>query len=64
VNNIVPAVVCAIGMDEPNHAALVEIDCGGGILLSRITLDAAQRLHLRPGSRVLAFIKSVSVEVI
>jgi molybdate transport system ATP-binding protein len=63
VNNVVPATVCAIGRDEAAHAALVEIDIGGGILLARITLDAAERLRLRPGSRVLAFIKSVSVEV-
>ena len=64
VNNVVPAVVCAVGADEAAHAALVEIDVGGGTILSRITLDAAQRLELRPGTRVLAFIKSVSIEVV
>jgi molybdate transport system ATP-binding protein len=64
VNNVVPAVVCAVGRDEATHAALVEIDVGGGSILSRITVDAAERLRLRPGASVLAFIKSMSVEVI
>jgi molybdate transport system ATP-binding protein len=63
VNNVIPAVVHAIGQEERTHSALVELDVGGGTILSRITLDAAERLRLRPGSKVLAFIKSVSVEV-
>jgi molybdate transport system ATP-binding protein len=64
VNNVIAATVCAVGVDEAAHAALVEIDVAGGSLLSRITLDAARRLELRPGIRVLAFIKSVSIEVL
>jgi molybdate transport system ATP-binding protein len=64
VNNIVPAVVCGIGRDEAAHAALVELDVGGGQLLSRITMDAAERLQLRPGMRVLALVKSMSVEML
>jgi molybdate transport system ATP-binding protein len=64
VNNVVPAVVCAVGRDEAAHAALVELDVGGGQLLSRITLDAAERLRLRPGMRVLALVKSMSVETL
>jgi molybdate transport system ATP-binding protein len=64
VNNIIPAVVSAIRFDEKTHAALVEIDVGGGQLLSRITTDAAERLHLRPGVRVLGMIKSMSVELL
>jgi molybdopterin-binding protein len=42
----------------------VELDVGGGQLLSRVTLDAAQRLRLRPGLRVLALVKSMSVETL
>ena len=64
VNNSVPAVVVAIGRDEAAHAALVELDIGGGQLLSRMTLDAAERLRLRPGMRVLALVKSMSVETL
>jgi molybdate transport system ATP-binding protein len=64
VNNVLPAIVCAIGRDEAAHAALVELDIGGGQLLSRITIDAAERLHLRPGLRVLALVKSMSVETL
>jgi molybdate transport system ATP-binding protein len=63
VSNIIPSVICAIGQDEAGHAALVELDVGGGQLLARITLDAAERLYLRPGQRVLALIKSMSIEV-
>jgi len=37
---------------------------GGGQLLARITLDAVERLYLRPGQRVLALIKSMSIEVL
>jgi molybdate transport system ATP-binding protein len=64
VNNIVPATVCALRQDTDAHATLVEIDVGGGQLLSRITMDAAERLHLRPGTQVLALIKSMSVELL
>jgi molybdate transport system ATP-binding protein len=64
VNNVVPAVVVAVAHDEAAYAALVELDVGGGQLLSRVTLDAAQRLRLRPGLRVLALVKSMSVETL
>jgi molybdate transport system ATP-binding protein len=64
VNNVIPAIVCGIGEVASGHAALVEIDVGGGVLLARITLDAAERLRLRPGARVLALIKSMSVELL
>ncbi len=64
VNNIIPAIVCGLGEDKAGHAALVELDVGGGLLLARITQDAAQRLRLRPGVRLLAMIKSMSVDVL
>ncbi len=64
VNNVVPTVVVAIARMEAAHAALVELDVGGGQLLSRITLDAAERLGLRPGKAVLALVKSMSVEMV
>ncbi len=62
VTNIVPARISA--MAGSGHMALVELDLdGGGQLLSRITRDAAERLALRPGDKVLALIKAVSVEL-
>ena len=64
IHNVVPAVVVAIAQDEAAHAALVELDVGGGQLLARITLDAADRLHLRPGLRVLALVEAMSVQVL
>ena len=64
VSNVIPSVVCGVGGDQAGHAALIEIDVGGGVLLSRITMDAADRLRLRSGTRVLALIKSMSIEVI
>jgi molybdate transport system ATP-binding protein len=64
VSNVLPAVVSAIGRDEAGHAALVELDVGGGQLLSRITLDAADRLGLEPGMHVTALVKAVSVETL
>ena len=63
VNNILPAVVSGLRQEPKSHAALVELDVGGGQLLARITMDAAERLELRPGSRVLAMVKSMSVEL-
>ena len=62
VNNIMPARIGA--MAQTGHMALVELDLdGGGQLLSRITQDAAARLELRAGGKVLALVKAVSVEL-
>ena len=63
VNNILTATVAALAEDAAGHAALVSLDLDGGRLLARITIDAAQRLQLRPGTQVLALIKSMSVEL-
>ena len=63
VNNVLPAAVLACVEDPPAHAALVSLELGGGRLLARVTLDAAERLGLRPGAPVLALIKSMSVEL-
>ncbi len=64
VNNVFAATVQSIAEDAPGHAALVAIDGGAGPLLARVTLDAARRLDLRPGQRVLALVKSMSVDVL
>ena len=63
VNNILPATVVALAESAASHAALVSLDLAGDRLPTRITLDAARRLQLRPGTQVLALIKSMSVEL-
>jgi molybdate transport system ATP-binding protein len=64
VTNIVGARVNAMAEPHGGQMVLVELDLdGGGQLLSRITRDAAERLDVRPGAKVLALIKAVSVEL-
>ncbi len=63
VNNVFDATVQSIAAYPPGHAAIA-VDGGAGPLLARITLDAARRLDLRPGERVLALVKSMSVDVL
>jgi molybdopterin-binding protein len=43
---------------------LVELDVGGGQIVARVTMDAAERLRLRPGVQVLALIKAMGVELL
>ncbi len=64
LHNIVPGRVRAVTEDAARHAALVEIDAGGAVLLARITPDAVTRLALAPGVAVLALIKSMAVDVL
>jgi molybdate transport system ATP-binding protein len=64
VNNVISATVCALRQDATTHAVLVELDVGGGQLLARVTMDAAERLQLRPGVRVLALVKAMGVELL
>jgi molybdate transport system ATP-binding protein len=64
LHNIVPGRVRAVTEDAARHAALVEVDAGGAVLLARITPDAVARLALAPGVAVLALIKSMAVDVL
>jgi molybdate transport system ATP-binding protein len=64
VNNVIPGVVGHIEQDAARHAALVEVELGGGALLSRVTPDAVARLGLGPGKPVLALVKSTAIEVL
>jgi len=64
VTNMVGARISEVLKIEREHAALVELDLdGGGQLISRVTLDAVERLGLRHGMHVLALVKAVSVEL-
>ena len=47
---------------EHNDAVLVRVACGGQALLSRVTRRSVDELGLAPGKRVLALVKSVSVQ--
>lgn len=60
-NNIVPAVITDI-RDESGPFLDVQLSCGGGTLLARITRMSRARLELAPGQKVFAIVKSVSVE--
>lgn len=62
VTNILQAHVLAMAEDAAAHAALVSLELGGGPLLARVTIDAAERLRLAPGRPVLALIKAMSVD--
>jgi len=45
---------------EEESAVLVTIDIGGAAILSRVTKEAVEALHLRPGVKVWALVKAVS----
>jgi len=59
VRNELEGVVTELLPDD-YHAVLAKVDIGGATVLSRITLEAASSLSLRPGSRVWALVKAVS----
>ena len=60
-NNVLPASVSAIRMDESPQAE-VQVACGATRLVARITRASATRLSLQPGVPVFAIIKSVIVD--
>ena len=70
LHNILPCCVRAVHIDRTRHAALVAMGLGEDAdehapgLLARVTPDAVQRLALLPGEKVLALVKSMSVEVV
>jgi len=64
VTNVVEARISEILRLEIDHSVLVQLElAGGGQLLSRVTVDASERLGLRHGLVVLALVKAVSVEL-
>jgi len=58
-NNILPATISAIQENGPN--ADVQLQLQGAQMIARITRRSFERLSLRPGLRVFAVIKSVTV---
>jgi molybdate transport system ATP-binding protein len=64
IHNIIPGIVRAVTDDPLRHSALVELALPDGVILSRVTADAVQRLGLQPGCPALALVKSVAIEVL
>jgi molybdate transport system ATP-binding protein len=64
VHNIVSGTVRRIAAEGARRSVLVEIALPSAALLGRVTPDAITRLALSPGARVLALIKSTSIEVL
>lgn len=60
VRNTLHATITRITPDE-RHAALVELDAGGVMLIARITTPAAAELQLRPGLAVWILVKAVTL---
>jgi molybdate transport system ATP-binding protein len=58
--NHLAGTITAIVRDGPN--VLVSLDCAGQRLVSRITLLSAERLALKPGLRLYALFKAVTVD--
>ncbi len=64
LHNILAGTVRALAEDAARRATMVEIAVGGTMLLARVTPDATERLGLTPGSRILALVKSMSIELV
>jgi len=64
VQNVIAGTVRGVVPDPGRRAAMVEVALDGAALLARITPDAVTRLHLIPGSPVLALVKSVAIEIL
>ena len=64
LHNVIPGRVLAVVAQAAGASVLVEIAVGGGVLLSKVTRDAVDRLSLTPGAMVLALVKSVAIELV
>ena len=60
VRNSLEGVVKSIG-DDVDDSDLIEIDIGGTLIMARITKAATRELHLVPGLRVWALVKTASL---
>ena len=62
VRNRFAAVIRSIDGDATGPSAEVTLDAGANRLLARVTKRSIAELALRPGDRVTALVKAVSVE--
>lgn len=60
--NQLPATVKHVKAGEVMAEVLLELD-GGGEIVSAITRGSAERLGLKPGTRVLAVVKATEVMI-
>lgn len=58
-NNVLAGTVLTI--EPAGVEALVRLDCGGDVLVARVTRFSVERLGLRPGACVFAVVKAVSL---
>ncbi len=61
VQNVLPCRVLALGPGGHAAQSLLQLDCGGSMLLARVTRRAVDALGLRAGSEVLALVKSAAL---
>ena len=61
IQNVLQCVVQAITEDTHSSQALVQLVCGGSVLLARITARAVDALQLAPGRPVWAQIKTAAL---
>jgi molybdate transport system ATP-binding protein len=61
IQNILPATIERVEPDAHPSQVIVQMRCGGSLLLARITARAAHALALAPGQRVWAQVKSVAL---
>ena len=61
IQNVLPCTVRAIAPGAHGSQALVQLDCGGSLLLARITARAVDALALAEGSAVWAQVKSAAL---
>jgi molybdopterin-binding protein len=62
--NQLAAQVVEIGAGQPDEPfeRQVRLDCGSVSLLARVTAKSVSELALKPGDRVIAVVKSVSIK--
>jgi molybdate transport system ATP-binding protein len=61
IQNVLPCQVLAIAPGAHPSQAVVQLACGGSVLLARVTARAVDALELRPGSGAWAQVKSAAL---
>jgi molybdate transport system ATP-binding protein len=60
--NVLSGTVAEIGPSNGGGTVDLRIDCNGEMVVARLTAKSVAALALKPGSRVYAVIKSVSID--
>ncbi|MET0171882.1 MAG: TOBE domain-containing protein, partial [Agrobacterium vaccinii] len=59
--NILEGTIAEIELSD-DGMAMVHVDCGGDIIMSRITSLSAERLLLASGKRIFVIVKSAALD--